>query len=71
MDVEEILWTTLLYLEEGGKLSNLCEKAVKKQLKDTNLSPEGKYYFIPNSKDHLVSMLFHWICVCLIFFRNV
>ena len=43
MDIDEILWTTLLYLEEGGKLSTLCEKAVKKQLKDTNLSPEGKY----------------------------
>ena len=44
MDVDDILWTTLLHLEERGLLADLCQKGVKQQLKDINLSPEGNFF---------------------------
>ena len=41
MDVDDILWTTLLYLEEQWKLADYCIKANKRELRDTDLSPAG------------------------------
>ena len=42
MDVDEIILTTLLYLDEIGKLKKWSEKANKKLLENIIISPEGE-----------------------------
>ena len=42
MDVDDILLTSLHYIDQSGDIKKLCEQGLRKQLTGIELSEEGK-----------------------------
>ena len=43
MDEDDILLTSLVFLDVIGEVKSLCEKAVNSQLKESELTAEGQF----------------------------
>ena len=62
MDEDDIILTTMLYLDEFGKVRRWCNQAERKMLPETILSPEGNIAVnLPNNL-HLSASLMPQHC---------
>ena len=44
MDEDDIILTSLAYLDVIGEIERLCQKTIQKQLEPTKITPEGNVF---------------------------